>query len=173
MLADETHTATDLVDLQRMRLGTVAVCVFSVVVLRLMGQPVWCKCGSWTPWSWNIWSSHNSQHLVDPYTFTHVLHGVVLCGLLYWLPRAVPEWIRYLTAIVLEAGWEILENSPTIIERYRAATISKDYFGDSVANSIADILACAVGYWLAYRLRSMRSVCLLLRDRDDSADHDS
>ncbi len=162
MLVDKTRTATDIANLQRMRLGAVAVCVVAAIVLRLIGQPLWCKCGGWSPWSWDIWSSHNSQHLIDPYTFTHILHGVVLCGLLYWLPRTVPEWIRYLMAIMLEAGWEILENSPVIIERYRAATISKDYFGDSVANSVADILACAVGYGLAYRLRAMRSLAFFM-----------
>lgn len=158
MLADEIHAATKTANLKRMRLSIVVVCFVAAIVLGLIGQPLWCKCGGWSLWSWGIWSSHNSQHFIDPYTFTHVLHGVILCGLLFWLPDAVPEWIRYLTAIVLEAGWEILENSPIIIERYRMATISKDYFGDSVANSVADILACTAGYWLAYQLRVVRSV---------------
>ena len=96
MLGDETPMATGNVNFQRMRFGTIAVCIVTAVVLSLMGQPLWCKCGGWSPWSWDIWSSHNSQHFFDPYTFTHILHGVVLCGMFYWLPRAVPEWIRYL-----------------------------------------------------------------------------
>ena len=151
-----------------------AIFVGKAVILKAMGQPIWCKCGSWIPWSWDIWSSHNSQHLVDPYFFTHVLHGVVLCGLLYWLPRRVSESSRFLTAVILEAGWEILENSPAIIERYRAATISKDYFGDSIINSGGDLIACIVGYLLARQLGFRRSivffllteVCLLLTIRD-------
>lgn len=134
----------------------------TAMVLWLMGQPLWCKCGLWIPWSWDIWSSHNSQHLLDPYTPTHVLHGVLLCGLLYWLPRSVSESSRFIAAIVLEAGWEILENSPVIIERYRESTMAQDYFGDSVLNSIADIVACAVGYGIAYRLRAIKSIAFSL-----------
>lgn len=138
-------------------LGT-GIVLLTAVILSLMGQPLWCRCGSWTPWSWDIWSAHNSQHIIDPYTFTHVLHGVLLCGILYWLPRSLSERVRLLAAVVLESCWEILENSPIIIERYRAATISKDYFGDSVANSVADIVACVIGYQLAYRLRTVKSL---------------
>lgn len=139
-----------------------AIFVGKAIILRTMGQPAWCKCGSRIPWSWDIWSSHNSQHLVDPYFFTHVLHGVVLCGMLYWLPRSVTETTRFLIAVLLEAGWETLENSPTIIERYRAATISKDYFGDSIINSSGDLIACGVGYLLARRLGFRRSSVLFL-----------
>ena len=99
---------------------TVGLVVATAIVLWLMGQPLGCKCGGWSPWSWDIWSSHNSQHLIDPYTFTHVVHGIILCGLVYWLPRSVLQGIRFLVAVVLEAGWEILENSPLIIERHHA-----------------------------------------------------
>lgn len=130
----------------------------ATMMLWLMGQPVWCKCGSWIPWSWDIWSSHNSQHLLDPYTATHVLHGVILCGLLYWLPRSVPESTLFLAAIILEAVWEIQENSPFIIERYRESTMSQDYYGDSILNSVFDILACAFGYVIALQLRAVKSV---------------
>ena len=132
--------------------------VATTLALSLMGQPLWCKCGSWIPWSWDIWSSHNSQHLFDPYTASHVLHGVIFCGMLYWLPRSVPESTRFLAAVALECGWEILENSPLIIERYRESTMALDYFGDSVMNSLADILACIVGYGVACRLRAVKSV---------------
>ncbi len=140
---------------------TVSVVLATAVILWLMGQPIWCKCGQWKPWSWDIWSSHNSQHLIDPYTFTHVVHGLILCGVVYWLPRSVPDGIRYIVAVVLEAGWEILENSPLIIERYREATISQDYFGDSVWNSVGDILACVAGYGIALRLRTVKSLLFI------------
>ncbi len=130
----------------------------TVAILWLMGQPWWCKCGSWIPWSWDIWSSHNSQHLLDPYTASHVLHGVIFCGMLYWLPRSVPGSARFLAAIALEGGWEILENSPLIIERYRESTMAQDYFGDSLANSACDLLASTAGYLIAYRLRAVKSV---------------
>ena len=134
----------------------------TVVILWLMGQPLWCKCGSWIPWSWDIWSSHNSQHLLDPYTASHVLQGVIFCGMLYWLPSSVSGSARFLAAIALEGGWEILENSPLIIERYRESTMAQDYFGDSVMNSVFDILACAIGYGIAFRLRAVRSVIFSL-----------
>ena len=152
MQTEEQQKEIAAIDSRRSRLNAVAVGMAMAIILYLMGQPLWCKCGGLSPWSWDIWSSHNSQHLVDPYFFTHVLHGVVLCGLLYWLPGRVSEASRFLTAVILEAGWEILENSPTIIERYRAATISKDYFGDSIMNSAGDLIACIVGYLLARRL---------------------
>ena len=162
MLTDEQQAEIADTDSRRLRLSTIAVSIAMAIILYLMGQPLWCKCGGLSPWSWDIWSSHNSQHLVDPYFFTHVLHGVVLCGLLYWLPRSVSESSRFLTAVVLEAGWEILENSPAIIERYRAATISKDYFGDSIINSGGDLIACIVGYLLARQLGFRRSIVFFL-----------
>ena len=174
MRADEQQTEIATIDFRHLRLSTIAVGLAMATILHLMGQPLWCKCGGLSPWSWDIWSFHNSQHLVDPYFFTHVLHGVVLCGLLYLLPRRVSEQRRFLTAVILEAGWEILENSPSIIERYRAATISKDYFGDSIINSAGDLIACIVGYLLARQLGFRRSIvfflltemCLLLTIRD-------
>lgn len=162
MPAGEEQTGIAASDVRHLRLSTVAVSLVMAVILYLMGQPLWCKCGGLSPWSWDIWSSHNSQHLVDPYFFTHVLHGVVLCGLLYLLPGRMSKASRYLMAVVLEAGWEILENSPTIIERYRATTISKDYFGDSIVNSVGDLVACIGGYVLAQQMGFRRSIVFFL-----------
>ncbi|HIK91160.1 MAG TPA: DUF2585 family protein, partial [Planctomycetes bacterium] len=117
-----------------------AILLITAVVLHLSGRVFWCQCGTCVPWSWDIWSQHNSQHLVDPYFFTHVLHGIALYGLLHWLWKSAPVSKRFWASILLEAGWEILENSPLIIERYREATISLDYYGDSIANSLFDIV---------------------------------
>lgn len=125
------------------------VATLTAITLHLMGRIWWCACGSPDPTSWNIWSQHNSQHLIDPYTFSHVLHGVIF----FWMLAFVPDrWVghrRFLIAVTIEACWEILENSPIIIDRYRAATISLDYYGDSIANSFFDIIACGLGYWFA------------------------
>ena len=122
-----------------------------VVALRLEGRVWWCECGGWNPWASDVWSRHSSQHLVDPYSFTHFLHGFVFSGFLRWLfPRMTRPW-RFFGAVVLEAAWEILENSPTIIERYRTATMALDYEGDSILNSIGDVLACALGAAAAQR----------------------
>ncbi|MCA8924367.1 MAG: DUF2585 family protein [Planctomycetes bacterium] len=126
-----------------------------------MGRSPWCSCGSPVPWSFVVQSKHNSQHLLDPYAFTHVLHGVLFCAGT-WL--ALGRWLgpraRLLVALSLEGGWELLENSSWVIERYRAETISLDYYGDSVINSLADVGACALGFYLARRLPLWGSLVL-------------
>lgn len=131
-----------------------------VTLLRSLGRQWWCTCGQLTPWSWNIWSSHNSQHLIDPYFFTHVLHGVIFFWCLRPLASRLSQTTRFRIALLIEAGWEILENSPVIIDRYRAATISLDYFGDSIANSVFDVIACGLGYLIASSLRWYWSLLL-------------
>lgn len=136
--------------------------VLTAVLLRLEGRIVWCACGRWAPWAGDIWSSHNSQHLLDPYSFTHVLHGVLVCGLFAWLlPRLTVRW-RFALAVLAEAAWEVLENSPLIIQRYREATIGLGYEGDSILNSMADLLCCALGFILARWLGFRRSAILFV-----------
>lgn len=103
--------------------------------------------GIWT----GAWTEHTSQWIADPYTFSHVLHGIFF----YWLllplrPRLTVEY-RFLIASLVEAGWEILENTSLIIDRYRAATASLDYYGDSILNSTFDLIAAMVGFWLAWK----------------------
>jgi hypothetical protein len=132
------------------------------VTLHLLGRTLWCKCGGLSPWSWEIYSQHNSQHLIDPYFFTHVLHGFIFFGALWPLRHRLSERVRMMTAFVIEAAWEILENSPIIIERYREATISLDYYGDSIANSVSDLLACLLGYVIASRIRWYYSVTIFI-----------
>lgn len=117
-----------------------------------MGRRPWGVPGIPGLWSGNIWSEHNSQFLLDPYTFTHVLHGVMFYALLSLFFRDLPVLSRLVIAVGLESGWEILENTNFIIQRYRAETISLNYFGDSIVNSMGDILACILGFTLASRL---------------------
>ena len=124
-----------------------------VAVLLWLGRRPWCKCGGFSPWSWEIYSQHNSQHLIDPYFFSHVLHGFVFFAVLWPLRHRFSGATRLVAAGAVEAMWEILENSPMVIQRYREATISLDYFGDSIANSIFDLIACLLGYTIASRLR--------------------
>jgi len=138
------------------------------------GRPWWCVCGSPALWSGNIHSSHNSQHLFDPYSFTHLLHGVLFCGLLTWLLPQTKLSTRFWMALAIEVGWELLENSELVIHRYRTATISLGYEGDSIANSLGDILSCSTGFGLAALLGWRGSVvlfaateiCLVLWIRD-------
>jgi len=138
---------------------TIAV---AVVILNWQGRVVWCQIGDYSPWSWDIWSPHTSQHIIDPYSFTHVFHGVIEFWLIGLIFRKVPMAWRLLIAVLIESSWEILENSTFIIQRYRESTISLDYFGDSIINSIADILSCAVGFVIAYKLRFWRSLALFI-----------
>ncbi len=138
---------------------TIAV---AVVILNWQGRVVWCQIGDYSPWSWNIWSPHTSQHIVDPYSFTHIFHGVIEFWLIGLVFRKVPMAWRLLIAVMIESSWEILENSTYIIQRYRESTISLDYFGDSIINSISDILCCATGFVIAYKLRFWKSLVLFI-----------
>jgi hypothetical protein len=117
-----------------------------------MGRRLWGTGGKVGLWSGDVWSGHNSQFLIDPYTFTHITHGVLFYGLLAFAFKVLPLRTRLLMAVGMESAWEVLENTSMVIERYRADTISLNYYGDSIVNSMGDILACLLGFVLASRL---------------------
>jgi hypothetical protein len=115
-----------------------------------MGRVWWCKCGESFLWSGQIASTHNSQHLFDPYSFTHLLHGIALYGIVWLIVGSrTTAATRAALVVAIEASWEIFENTSFVIERYREATISLDYYGDSIANSISDIVSCIAGIAIA------------------------
>jgi len=147
----------------RALLGTIAVVGLMTFVLWTQGRIWWCKTGDLAVYINQAWnSSHTSQHLFDPYTFTHVLHGVLafwLAGLL--LKRLDIRW-RFVAGIAGEAAWESLENSSYIIEKYRENTASLDYFGDSIMNSVGDVLACAIGFAIAAKLGRWKSLAFFV-----------
>ena len=109
-------------------------------------------------WSGDIWSSENSQRVADAYSFSHLAHGMLFYGFLWLVARWLPVRYRLLMAPAIEAGWELLENSPLIINRYREGTIAVGYVGDSVLNSLCDILMMTLGFWFASRVPTKVSV---------------
>jgi hypothetical protein len=135
---------------------------FTVVALRYQGRLWICACGRVDLWAGNTKSADNSQHLADPYSFTHLLHGLLFYGALVWaLPRLPITW-RLAIAVVVEALWEVVENSAFVIQRYREATLALGYEGDTIVNSLADIVWMVAGFWLARRLGLRRSALLFV-----------
>jgi hypothetical protein len=113
-------------------------------------------------WEGNIWSAGQSQRFADPYSVSHVVHGVLFFGALWLFARRLPVRQRYLLAVLLEAAWEVLENSPLIINRYRSATIALGYEGDSILNSLSDVLMMSLGFLFAARVRPWVSVAAVV-----------
>lgn len=135
-----------------------------IAALALRGQGrLWrCACGYVLLWSGDAWGPGNSQHVLDPYSFTHLLHGLVFCGLLAWLIPQVPLRWRLCLAVWAEAFWEVLENSDFVIRRYRETTAALGYEGDTIINSLGDIVVCGLGFALAARLGLRRSVLVFV-----------
>ena len=133
-------------------LAIAATAAVMVLVVRLEGRVWFCECRTLLFWIADAYSEHTSQHLLDPYSLTHLQHGLIFYWLLVWLaPRA--SWrTRLVAATAIEALWEIVENSAFVINRYREATAALGYTGDSVINSLGDLLSCVVGFAVAGKI---------------------
>jgi hypothetical protein len=128
-----------------------AVLLIQIIAEYMMGRTPICTCGYIKLWEGSVNSSGNSQHISDWYTPSHIIHGFIFYGVTYLLLRGKPIAMRLLLALVIESGWELLENSPVIIDRYRTATISLDYYGDSILNSAMDTIFMVIGFFFASR----------------------
>ena len=141
-------------------LAVIAIVAMTTLVVRLEGQPWFCKCGELLFVVSNAWSPHTSQHLFDPYSLTHLQHGLVFYWVLHWLAPRVSWQGRFVAATAIEAAWEMVENSAFVIQRYRDATAALGYEGDSVVNVLGDLLSCVLGFAIAERLGWRGSLAL-------------
>jgi uncharacterized protein DUF2585 len=130
----------------------VLVIALAGILERQMGRPLAYQHGPVRVWSGDVKSDQNSQQISDPYTFTHVMHGALFYGLTRVVLPSSSLGVRAIAALTLEAAWEVYENTDQVINRYRAETVSLGYYGDSVINSVADMLACLAGFVLTRRL---------------------
>ena len=139
-----------------------AILLFAIAagILWAMGRPAICTCG--TIDLWGQVGPEQSQMLADWYSPSHFIHGLIFYGLLWLVARRQPVELRFLVSILVEAAWEILENSPIIIDRYREATMALGYSGDSILNSVSDIAMMAIGFVVARRLPVWATVALAI-----------
>ena len=143
-------------------LGIVTVLVLTTLLLRGEGRLWICACGRFSIWAGKICSANNSQQFLDPYSFTHVLHGILYFWMLIWIvPRLTLSW-RFWLSITMAAAWEVFENSNFIINRYREDTAALGYTGDTIVNSFGDILCAVLGFMIAQRLGFKRSLIFFL-----------
>jgi hypothetical protein len=143
-------------------LATIVIVAAALVQLHRQGRMWVCSCGQVRLWVGNTWSPENSQQFLDPYSFTHLLHGFIFYGLLALIvPRWPLAWRLWL-AVSFEALWEVVENTNFIIDRYRGVTAAIGYQGDTILNSFGDILSFGVGFMLARRLGLFRSVAVFV-----------
>jgi hypothetical protein len=132
----------------------------AIAILVGMGRPPICTCGSIELWGRE--GPTQSQMLADWYSFSHIVHGFIFYAVLAWLFPRLQNDQRFLISLLIEAAWEIAENTPWVIDRYREATIALGYSGDSILNSASDIAMMAIGYLAARRLPIWASVALVL-----------
>ena len=147
---------------RRAAVAALAIIALAAAIELAMGRHPICTCGSVDLWVGARDSSRTSQMLVDWYSLSHVVHGLLFYALLWLVARRWPVWRRFLAALLIEASWEVIENTPFIIDRYRATTAALGYNGDSVLNSVSDMLMMCVGFLVARKLPVRLSIALVV-----------
>lgn len=142
-------------------ISLVLLVIGTALILQYQGRNWFAANGKFYFWIGDAWSDQNSQHWTDPYSFSHALHGVLFFGLLYFFSDKLSWMWRFNIAVLLEALWEIVENSSVIINRYRDAG-ALGYTGDSIINSMGDLFYCGLGFVLAHYLGLSKSIILFI-----------
>jgi hypothetical protein len=137
---------------RRYWIAAFALVAAMAAILLLMGRPPICTCGAVKLWVGTVNGPDNSQHIADWYTPSHIIHGMIFYMVGWLVLRRNPAGDRLIGAVLIEAAWEVLENSQWIIDRYREATMALGYNGDSVLNSVSDVLWMILGFGVARRL---------------------
>jgi len=133
-------------------IGALGLLTLQAAILFLFGQPAIAVDGHIKLWEGEVLSAGNSQHITDWYTFSHILHGLLFYGLAWLALRKQPVGVRFLCCVGLEMGWEVLENTPMVINHYRQQALAQGYTGDSILNSVSDNFSMMFGFLLAWRL---------------------
>jgi hypothetical protein len=133
-----------------------------IAILHGFGQPLVAASGRILPWVGNPFSPETSQQLTDWYSFSHIIHGFILFGLLRLIAPRLPLGARFLIAMGIEIGWEIAENTPAVIHHYRKQALAAGYVGDSILNSVSDTFMMSTGFFLAFKMRARIVIALAI-----------
>jgi hydrogenase/urease accessory protein HupE len=148
--------------MNRWALGIPALFVIQIGVLLAMGRPLICECGTIRFWENSPLSPETSQQLFDWYTFSHIVHGFLFYGAIRLAFRRMTVWPALLIAMGIEIAWEILENTPWVIEAYRQQALAQGYVGDSTINSVLDTVSMMAGFAVARKIPVWASILLVL-----------